>query len=835
MAPVGTGKTTVLTRRAANAIQNGVDPGGILCLTFTNRAAREMRDRIRLYCGTEGAAIWVGTFHAFCAAVLRREAGRLGLFADFSVYDDEDCRALLREVWEELGLKVHSDDCDRLGQIFYHCAEAAKLGPYSGAGPDLRGVFRNELSRVSLRGTVIPTGFDPAAVLDRYNRRLADNHALDFADLVARVAGLFSEDPEALARWQGRFSWIQVDEMQDTNLAEYAVISALAREHKNLALFGDFDQTVYEWRGSAPSLILRRFRQEFAPVREVKLARNYRSTAAILDACSAVIRAYGGAVTGKLACASAAQGPGIGMLVGRTPQHEAHLIATAVRRFAAAGVRYRDMAVLTRTNRYSEMVSSVFDRLGIPHLTIDRYRFFRRAEIKDAMAHLRLILNPHDTTGLRRVLERPPKGIGPAVLRAVAACPAAAGLRLADLLDPQALADLDPFAPLLEALAEGRLVVVDTETTGLEADREDVIELAAAKLGPSGELDRFHRYLRTARPPGEFARAHGLTEDLLAREGRPPEEAYADFLEFARGCVLVGHNVGFDAAVLAAGVRRAGLTWPEPRLYDTLELSRRFLAGLSRYRLADVCAALGVQAAPSHRAADDVAAACAVLERLLPRVREGAADRRRTVGGVAARFRPVAEALDRWRRCSLEERPPDLLRRVLDESGLARWWEQREDGPKRRAHLEELVALFGWFDDPALPPQEALREALNRAALGQESDRCLLGGDRVPVLTVHQAKDLEFDTVFVAGAVDGSVDGFPTWQAERDGRLDEEHRLFYVAMTRARRRLVLCWHEEDDRWRRRRSRFVDLIPARLLVPARVVLPEPNVQERERNA
>lgn len=832
MAPVGTGKTTVIARRAAHAVNSGVDPDRILCLTFTNRAAREMRDRIRSYCGVEGAGIWVGTFHAFCAMVLRREADRLGLFADFCVYDEEDSHGILREVWQELGVKANPNDYGRLEQLLYRCAETAKLGPHLGRAVDLRKMFWSELSRVPLRGTVIPAAFDPARVLERYNERLIDNHALDFADLVARVAGLFSEDPEALARWRERFCWIQVDEMQDTNLAEYAVISALAREHKNLALFGDLDQTVYEWRDSVPQEIVRRFRREFAPVVEVSLRRNYRSTAHILKACAAVIGRYRNAVTRDPLCQSAEDGPKIAVLAGQTPAEEARLIGAQIRRLAAGGLPYGNMAVLCRTNRYCELVSGALESLDIPHLTIDRYRFFRRAEIKDALAHLRLLVNPHDTNSLHRVLERPPKGIGPATLKAVAACPAAAGLRLADLLDPEVLAGSDPFAPLLEALAEGRLVVVDTETTGLEVAREDVIELAAVKLGPSGELDRFHRYLGTAKPLGDFARAHGLTEELLARDGEPPERVYADFLEFVRGCVLVGHNVGFDAAVLAPGVRRAGLEWPQTRLYDTLDLSRRFLPGLPRYRLADVCAALGVKTAPSHRAADDVKATCGVLARLLPRVREGAADRRKTIGQVAAQFRPVAGALVSWRRRSLEERPADLLQRVLDESGLARWWKRQGDGPRRLAHLEELVRLFRWLDDPALPPQEALRDVLIRAALGQESDRCLLGEDKVPVLTVHQAKGLEFHTVFVAGAVDAGTDGFPTWQAERDGRLDEEHRLFYVAMTRARRRLVFSWHEADGGWRRRRSRFIDLIPAELLVPARAVLPVPDTRERQ---
>lgn len=264
------------------------------------------------------------------------------------------------------------------------------------------------------------------------------------------------------------------------------------------------------------------------------------------------------------------------------------------------------MAVLCRTNRYCELVSGALESLDIPHLTIDRYRFFRRAEIKDALAHLRILLNRHDANSLRRVLARPPRGIGRAALGRIEGLPRDLGLRLVDLADRETLARGDPFGLLLEELERGRVVLFDLETTGLDPAGDAIVELAAARIGPGGVLSRFHEYLRPARPVGSSCLVHGLSDGFLSREGRPPREVLEAFLGYIDGCVLVGHNVGFDLAVLRGNLGRLGMPAPaRARAYDTLEMARRFRS-LQSYNLRSVCEALGVEVAAAHRAADDV-------------------------------------------------------------------------------------------------------------------------------------------------------------------------------------------------------------------------------------
>lgn len=811
MAPVGTGKTTVITRRAAYAIQSGLPPRNILCLSFTNRAAEEMRERVSAFLGADAREMRVSTFHSLCAHILRCDSDLLGIQADFSVYDEEDAKLLLHEVWNSLGLKVGRADYERFNSLLFHFVQDAKLAPYSGirAGPG--DIFRRLLAGAHLTVTDRRQDFKPEKILQLYQEKLADNHAFDFADLIAQVGRLFRENAGALSRWQDRYAWIQVDEVQDTNRAEYFIIASLAQKHKNLAFFGDVDQTIYEWRGSVPHEIIRDFRARFSPVTEVRLEWNYRSTRQILQACASVISRCPQAVTGDIYSRAAEDGEKVVIYPAATPAEEAGWIARKVRELRRThGLRYSDIAVLTRTNQRCAAISTVLETQGLPHFLVDQYHFFRRAEIKDAMAYLRFLLNRYDANSLRRILARPPKGIGPATVRKIEALPRQVGLRLVDLADWRTLEHGDPFGLLLQELEEGRVVVFDVETTGPDVAEDEIVEAAAVRVGPGGITLRFHRYLKPTRPVGASQSVHGLDDDFLHREGWPPREALEALIEFMNGCVLVGHNISFDLGILSSNLARLGLRLPgQAEAYDTLEMARRFLS-LHQYTLGAVCEALGVKTGRAHRAADDTEATFEVLKALLPAVHENGARRRDLVRDLGPLFRPLAEALKRWRHLALEMRPAQLLGQVLSESGLTEYWRKQEDGSRRVRYLEELLALFDRLDDRGLAPRESLLRILNVAALSSDADRYLLTDDKVPVLTVHQAKGLEFDTVFIAGATDSC---FPSWLSQREGRIGEEHRLFYVAMTRARKRLILSYYCQNETGKREEiSRFARLIP-----------------------
>ncbi len=799
MAPVGTGKTRVLAHRAANAVENGIDPAKIVCLSFTNKAAREMQERIVSFLGRGAAGITIRTFHALCAHIIRCEADFLGIDADFAIYDEEDVKEILSLILRENRPR---------GDLQKLAAQLGELFPDIKLKSCLGGLPAGENAFPRPGNLSVPV---LKKIFAEYNSCLAANHALDFADLIAGVLRLFRERPEVLSRWQEACAWIQVDEVQDTNLAEYLIISRLAQSHKNLAFFGDIDQTIYEWRGSAPFTIVERFKREFAPVQEVVLVKNYRSTRTILQVCRAFLKQCENAATKEIVSVAAEAGEKVVVHQEKNCQGEGSWIANRIKAIAEnRGVPLREIAILTRTNAFGRQLSEVLTAHRIPHFLVEHFKFFRRAEIKDALAYLRFLINRHDAHSLRRILRRPPRGIGEAVLRAIEKIPRAVGLRLVDFVNPLTFRYGDPFGLLLERFAENRVVVLDTETTGLNTAQDEIIELAALKIGAGGITGYFHAYLKNSRPVGESVKIHGLEDEFLAAAGKEPAEVLRSFFDFCAGCVLVGHNLSFDLAMLRSSAARLRLgEFPADHFYDTLEMTRRFFP-LKRYTLENICRELGIVQRHPHWALGDAEASAELLNILIPHLAVHREDRKKYVGRYSRQFAPLAGQLEKWRLEMKKKRPGALLEGILEEAGLVEYWRRQPNGPRRLENLAELAGLVRRYDDPALSPPEALVNVLNLAALGNEADRYVQAEDRVLLLTVHQAKGLEFDTIFIAGATDS---GFPSWRSQQEGRLDEEHRLFYVALTRAKRRLFITCHLFDEKNKRQRpSRYLEMIP-----------------------
>jgi len=809
MAPVGTGKTRVLTLRAAHAVEGGIEAESILCLSFTNKAAREMRERLVELFGKPAGAITTQTFHGLCASILRTEAETLGLDGDFLIYDEEDSTEIWGRIIRKYRLPIDLRELTRWTFLLNTAAQKARLSPYDDAEPrKAQPVFEEVLNQSRLRWTGRPPKIEFARLLADYVVELRENHAVDFTDLILGVNRLWDESEHALRRWQKRFTWVQVDEVQDTSRAEYRVLRKLADVHRQMSFLGDVDQTIYGWRGSAPFEILDDYRAVFHP-REIHLTRNYRSTRAILQACTALIRCCPHAATKEIIAQQAEEGEPVRIEEAVSPRAEAEWIASRIRGLRRQHeLRWSDFAVLTRTNFTARDISEIFTALKIPHIQVEQQKFFQRAEIKAAIAHLRLIESRHDGNSLMRFLKIPPKGIGEATMAALAGAPREAGLKTSDLLDPITLETADPFAPLLDAYDRGQVIVFDTETTGLDPAADDIVEIAAVRCGKTGAPERFHEFLRPSRPVGDSVNVHGWTDEFLEANGSAPEQVLGRFSEFCAGAVLVGHNVfNFDVPIIAANSARAGiLGWPQAPVFDTLDITRRFHR-LRRYRLADVAEALQLAKRPTHRAMEDVESTVELLEKLLARVRDGAQARRAAVQDVASRFIPLSKQLQKWRSRIEEERPYELLERVLEESGLREYYRQEKDGEPRLQHLSELKTLLERYDNPALPPRAAFVQAINLASLGSDVERQAGQEDRVLILTVHQAKGLEFDTVFVANAHD---EEFPNFRSQREGRLDEEHRLFYVALSRARRRLFITWPKRDAMGNKRiPSRYID--------------------------
>ncbi|HAL30195.1 MAG TPA: hypothetical protein DCP20_05715 [Coriobacteriia bacterium] len=415
LAGAGSGKTRVLTYRIANLIENhGVSPASILAITFTNKAAGEMRERLIDLVGPSARPMWVMTFHAFCVRLLRADGARLGYSRSFTIYDDDDSRRLLASVLTELDVdtKMHPP--------------RAVAGRISTAKNELVGpaAYRER--------AVVPPEKVAARAYELYQRRLAEANAMDFDDLLVNAERLLREHPDVLEFYQDRFRYVMVDEYQDTNKAQYEIVNRLAARDRNLMVVGDDDQSIYSWRGADIRNILE-FERDYPDATVIRLEQNYRSTATILAAANAVVANNQGRKPKTLWTANAG-GEAITRYAATDERDEARFITEEVERLLREEHRsYADFAVFYRTNAQSRVIEDMFLRAGVPYRLVGGTRFFDRAEIRDVMAWLRATVNPADTQSLVRVMEKR-AGIGKTTIEALRAKAIEEGITLAEAI-----------------------------------------------------------------------------------------------------------------------------------------------------------------------------------------------------------------------------------------------------------------------------------------------------------------------------------------------------------------------------------------------------------------
>jgi DNA helicase-2/ATP-dependent DNA helicase PcrA len=393
LAGAGSGKTRVLTHRVAYLIERGVPGGRILAVTFTNKAAREMKERIRRLVGHQIYDCWIGTFHATCARILRQDAAAIGLDPNFVVCDDADQVALVKECLAELDI---SDEEYKPRAVLSAISRAKEqlLDPdgYRRAAAD---AFEEVVGRV----------------YRVYQEKLAANRALDFDDLIAVSVRLLKLDAAARDYYQEKFQYVLVDEYQDINHAQYELIKLIVKKYRNICCVGDDDQSVYSWRGADVRFILA-FERDYPDATIIKLEQNYRSTQMILDAAHSVVRNNLGRTDKKL-WTEKTGGELIQIYEAVSEQDEADYVAMAIdRAVKETGRRYDEFAILYRTNAQSRIFEEMLLRRRMPYRLVGGPRFYERREVKDLLSSLRLIINPFDTMSLRRVINSPPRGIG---------------------------------------------------------------------------------------------------------------------------------------------------------------------------------------------------------------------------------------------------------------------------------------------------------------------------------------------------------------------------------------------------------------------------------------
>ncbi|WP_347861441.1 DNA helicase PcrA [Salimicrobium sp. PL1-032A] len=414
MAGAGSGKTRVLTHRIAYLIQEkGVNPWNILAITFTNKAAREMKERVQVLVGPGVESIWMSTFHSMCVRILRRDIDRIGMDRNFSILDASDQLTVIKQVLKDLELDPKNWN------------PRSMLGAISNAKNELLAPEEFEKNAAGYREEQV------AAIYKGYQKKLSKNQSLDFDDLIMKTLVLFEKMPEVLEYYQRRFQYIHVDEYQDTNHAQYLLVQKLADKFKNLCVVGDSDQSIYRWRGADITNILS-FEENYPDATTILLEQNYRSTEVILDAANHVIDNNSGRKPKRLWTDNYG-GEKIHYHEAGTEREESFFIADKIESLITDGdFGYDDVAILYRTNAQSRTIEETFMKANIPYQMIGGTKFYDRKEIKDLLAYLRLISNPNDDLSFERVVNEPKRGIGKTSIEKMQAYAAAHDISLFD-------------------------------------------------------------------------------------------------------------------------------------------------------------------------------------------------------------------------------------------------------------------------------------------------------------------------------------------------------------------------------------------------------------------
>ena len=778
LAGAGSGKTRVITHRIAYLIEErGVPADAILAVTFTNKAAKEMGERVDSLLGHSTLAKpLIATFHSLCVRILRRDIEALqvngkGLTKSFAIYDESDQQAIVKSALKRLGV----DDKQLKPRV--------ALGRISWAKNHM--IDPQEYFLASTN----PLEERIAHIFKIYKEELAKNNALDFDDLLLETVRLLKTSAETRERYQRRYRYLLIDEYQDTNRPQYELMRLLSGAHGNVCVVGDEDQSIYSWRGADIKNILD-FEKDFDNARIIRLEQNYRSTQVILEGAGAVVR-NNTQRKGKDLFTTREGGSMIGYYEAPDGENEALFIADRVQAYireAGQSGATPKCAVLYRTNSQSRLVEEALRRYGIQYHMVGGFSFYDRAEVKDMLSYLKLVANPNDSIALNRVVNSPARGIGKTTLETLERIALTAGMSTWDAIDRAQQDQLLP-ARALTALRNFRQLIMDARAmlgpgfgdalaadAGLDSASNDAVEFTGPEENASAEDAATDTSFDTS---FNFGFDFGPSEEIsaIAPENARIEDADTSF------------DFTFDAPADSGPVSLAASAEvipfpPASASFNPFEANNK----QQKKSTADRIAEMRTKAAPVPDAAADL-------------------------GGT----RETSTRIDGFRAPGDPATLPELIKFLNDRSGYIKSLED-EGTPEAFSRMENLKELANAAQD-AQERGETLAEFLDHAALVSDTDQ-INQDARVTLMTLHAAKGLEFPLVFLCGMEEGL---FPHSRTLQDPTgLEEERRLCYVGMTRAMDTLIIT----RARYRRRYgsdmpeaslpSRFLEEIPSRLV-------------------
>ena len=842
LASAGTGKTNTLAERVTSIIKNGNSkPSEILCITFTNKACKEMSDRVMKIVGGEAKDITIRTFHSFCFDVVRTYAKRnTDIFSDFTIFDEDDCREVISKLsyyyatsnLMATNMQIQKViDFIKVERARIETLEDRVLDEYKTVIDEIFKFREEKINQVCTNKGNLNLNlknyikFHGHELVTLYDSKLREDHALDFNDLIILTKELF-KDEKVVRALKNKFKYINIDEVQDTSIIEYSIIEKIF-EGNNVLICGDFFQTIYSWRGSDPEMIFNKFKEKYNPV-EIVFSKNYRATKNLNKASLEFLNnAFSSKVStmykdGILA-ESKEDGEKILLKETRGLREEARFIFDYVNKLCKNGEDLKRVCVLTRDNNYNIGLSEELYQIGgyegadFEFILVDQFKFFRRQEVKDILAFLKLIANRYDSLSLKRIVNRLPTGIGMRTLEAIESYKyKEVGIRLADYIDPLVLEYGEKFSLLINEFEKENIIVFDVESTGVDVTEDEIIQIAAIKLNKKGEVvDKFEKFLKNKKPVKDSYYVHGFSDEMLQRIGEDKEKVLKEFVEYSKDSIIVGHNVQYDINILCSELERNNLGKPKFKtFYDTLDIYRRFYPGNINYKLENLSNVYDTKHKPSHDAMDDIIATGELLVRAInEKIIPTSMERMALMSKHLKVFKAISKKLNELFKIAESKRPYELVACVMNGFNIKSMYAGDENKEKLN-RLRDLYALFRDLDDKSKGNRDALLDIIRITGLSNGELESLIINrtkkPRIPIITVHQAKGLEFDTVFLAGIQNNT---FPSYMAIKEGNLAEEKRVFYVAITRAKKRLVITYNSQGKYGHRNEiSQFINYIP-----------------------
>ena len=821
-AGAGTGKTNVLSYRVANILnKNRANADEILCLTFTNKACRELKNRITSQLDFETAnKITIRTIHGFAYQVITTTAKKAQtIFKEFVIFDDEDQKTLIRQTIANFP-KARALDI----QYIVNCIEqlkqerALKHIYTKDIEDDYTTIYHQHLkfnktfNQQQNDNLTKFFQFDGLNIIINYELALQQMHGLDYKDLIANAYRLF-QDENICSSWRKRYKYIMIDEMQDTSSFEYTMLENLFPAN-NIMLCGDEFQTIYEWRGSNPQKILTAFTEKYNPL-IINFNENYRSTRLLLEmAYNTLINLFhketiSHSYAKNLLSKSSELGHKIELKQANSLANEAQWIFQNIVNLLPLVKTPTQIAILVRQNNYLQNLTLHLNYLAniynqknqetpIHFIQIDNIRFFKRQEIKDILSIMKYLINPNDYLSLQRILVNLIPNIGIRTIKQISSAEYLQnGLRLSDFINANFQnPNYEPFSDLISAYLSKDIIVFDIEGTGTDIFADNIIQLSAIKIRKGKKIAEFNRYLKSDKPVGDSEKVHHISDEYLQTHGENPKLVLQEFCQFIQDAIITGHNIrGYDMDIFNQNLLKHNLKPVDFSNinFDTLDLVRRFYPNLPNHKLEFLSNHFQFETKSNHNSLDDVFATWELLHKLLEdKIIPTAKKRSELINKQKNKFIHVAQIFQKLHNILNDNLLlENLITQIVKEFDLVNIYKANatQDGAVRLENIRNLFRLAK-AELNSHRGTNGIKELLQYASLSNtDLDALTSSHPKIPIITIHQAKGLEFDYEFLAGMND---DIFPSYFSTRNGSItEEEKRLFYVAITRAKKALFL--------------------------------------------